>query len=77
MNLFILGVSRKKIFWGYEEFVDILMFFCSQNWAILGGHFYTFCDFFLKVKVLNRNVAIGLLQFHFISMAEIPDNFMG
>ena len=46
MNFNIFGGFQKnKFFLGYEDFVDIFIFFgggggSSQNWTILRGYFY-------------------------------------
>ena len=35
------GFQINEYFWGYEDFVDIVLG-SSQNWTILRGHFYAF-----------------------------------
>ena len=37
----ILSFHRNEYFWGYEDFVDILLV-SSQNWTIFKGHFCAF-----------------------------------
>ena len=47
----------------------------QQNWTILRGYFYTFKFFFLKVKVENGGYFLGLLNFKYFRVLEIPDIF--
>ena len=49
----ILGISEKRLFLGYDDFVDILEGTIAKLDYIL-GHFYVF-RVFLKAKVQNGN----------------------
>ena len=35
------GFQKNEYFWGYEDFVDIVLE-SPQNWPIFRGHFYAF-----------------------------------
>ena len=43
------GFQKKRIFLGYEDFVDIF-FGSPQNWPIFRSHFYAFYGLFLMAR---------------------------
>ena len=65
-----------NIFWGYEDFVDIIGG-SSQNWAslrVISMHFRVF----FKGQCTELGYFLGLLKFQiFWGVLEIPDIFLG
>ena len=74
--LYEYGFSEKEIFWGYEDYVDILGG-SSQNWTCFRGHFYAFMDPFLRSSYII-GIFLGVAKIsNILEVLDIPDVFGG